>query len=41
MEYLHTQDIFRWVKAENVMLDSSGHITLCGFGIFRWNFPTV
>lgn len=35
LEYLHTKDIFGWVKAENVMLDSSGHLTLCGFGIFR------
>ncbi|KAF2443365.1 kinase-like protein, partial [Karstenula rhodostoma CBS 690.94] len=35
LEYMHTQDIFCWVKAENIMLDSSGHIILCGFGIFR------
>lgn len=35
LEYLNTQDIYCWVKAGNVMLSSSGHITLCGFGIFR------
>ncbi|KAF1971119.1 kinase-like protein [Bimuria novae-zelandiae CBS 107.79] len=35
LEYLHTLDVCCWLKAENIMLDSLGHITLCGFGLFR------
>ena len=35
LEYLHSLDVCCWLKAGNIMLDSSGHITLCGFGLFR------
>jgi serine/threonine protein kinase len=35
LEYLLTLDVCCWLKAENIMLDSLGHITLCGFGLFR------
>jgi serine/threonine protein kinase len=35
LEYLHTLDVCCWLKAENIMLDSLGHVTLCGFGLFR------
>lgn len=35
VEYLHTLDVCCWLKAENIMLDSLGRITLCGFGLFR------
>lgn len=35
MEYLHeTHRIFAWLKPRNVLLDLSGHIILCGFGLF-------
>ncbi|KAH8887953.1 kinase-like protein, partial [Thozetella sp. PMI_491] len=36
IEYLHdAHQIFGWVKPSNVLLDSLGHVTLCGFGLFR------
>ncbi|CAN9204413.1 unnamed protein product [Alternaria alternata] len=35
LEYLHSLDVCCWLKAGNIMLDSLGHITLCGFGLFR------
>lgn len=35
LEYLHdTHGIFAWLKPRNVLLDLSGHVTLCGFGLF-------
>jgi serine/threonine protein kinase len=35
LEYLHSLDVCCWLKAGNTMLDPLGHITLCGFGLFR------
>ncbi|KAH8627345.1 hypothetical protein IG631_17113 [Alternaria alternata] len=35
LEYLYSLDVCCWLKAGNIMLDSLGHITLCGFGLFR------
>jgi serine/threonine protein kinase len=35
LEYLHSLDMCCWLKAENIMLDALGHITPCGFGLFR------
>jgi serum/glucocorticoid-regulated kinase 2 len=35
LEYLHDLQVFGWLKPRNVLLDSIGHITLCGFGLFR------
>ncbi|KAH6853811.1 serine/threonine-protein kinase gad8 [Chaetomium sp. MPI-CAGE-AT-0009] len=32
LEYLHEVNIIAWLKAGNVLLDSLGHVTLCGFG---------
>ncbi|EAQ93236.1 hypothetical protein CHGG_01471 [Chaetomium globosum CBS 148.51] len=34
LEYLHNVNIIGWLKAGNVLLDSLGHVTLCGFGLF-------
>ncbi|KAI8957860.1 protein kinase [Daldinia sp. FL1419] len=35
LEYLHdTRKTFAWLKPKNVLLDQSGHIVLCGFGLF-------
>ncbi|KAF3484058.1 protein kinase [Arthroderma uncinatum] len=35
LEYLHdTHSIFSWLKPGNVLLDSLGHIVLCGFSLF-------
>ncbi|KAK3300430.1 kinase-like domain-containing protein [Chaetomium fimeti] len=34
LEYLHNANIIGWLKAGNVLLDSLGHVTLCGFGLF-------
>ncbi|KAI1077739.1 protein kinase [Whalleya microplaca] len=34
LEYLHeAHSIFSWLKPRNVLLDSLGHIVLCGFGL--------
>jgi len=36
LEYLHdSQRIFSWLKPRNVLLDSLGHVVLCGFGLFK------
>lgn len=35
LEYLHNLDVCCWLKVENIMLNSLGHITLCSFGLFR------
>jgi serum/glucocorticoid-regulated kinase 2 len=36
IEYLHqVLGVSCWLKSGNVHLDSMGHITLCGFGLFR------
>ncbi|KAM5450638.1 Serine/threonine-protein kinase [Microsporum audouinii] len=35
LDYLHnTHGIISWLKPENVLLDSLGHIVLCGFSLF-------
>ncbi|UKZ78996.1 hypothetical protein TrVFT333_006747 [Trichoderma virens FT-333] len=35
LEYLHdVHNIFAWLKPRSVLLDGTGHITLCGFGLF-------
>ncbi|KJK96089.1 hypothetical protein H633G_00029 [Metarhizium anisopliae BRIP 53284] len=35
LEYIHDfHSIFGWLKPQNVLLDLSGHIVLCGFGLF-------
>lgn len=35
LEYLHDiHNIFAWLKPRSVLLDGTGHITLCGFGLF-------
>jgi serum/glucocorticoid-regulated kinase 2 len=35
LEYLHdTVGIVSWLKPINVMLDGTGHITLCGAGLY-------
>ncbi|KAI0385756.1 protein kinase [Hypomontagnella monticulosa] len=35
LEYLHdTHGIYSWLKPRNVLLDSFGHVVLCGFGLF-------
>jgi serum/glucocorticoid-regulated kinase 2 len=35
LEYLHNKHhIFTWLKPRNVLLDGTGHITLCRFGRF-------
>ncbi|KAI2770764.1 protein kinase [Daldinia loculata] len=36
LEYLHsTRKVFSWLKPRNVLLDSFGHVVLCGFGLFN------
>lgn len=36
LEYLHdAHSIFSWLKPGNVLLDSLGHVVLCGFGLFN------
>jgi serum/glucocorticoid-regulated kinase 2 len=36
LEYLHdAHSIFSWLKPGTVLLDSLGHVVLCGFGIFN------
>ena len=38
IEYLHDQDIvYRDLKTENVMLDSTGHVRLIDFGLSKMN----
>ncbi|KAK4156952.1 kinase-like domain-containing protein [Chaetomidium leptoderma] len=34
LEYLHDIPTIAWLKPGNVLLDSLGHVTLCGFGLF-------
>ncbi|KAI0847474.1 protein kinase [Daldinia vernicosa] len=36
LEYLHnTRKVFSWLKPRNALLDSFGHVVLCGFGLFN------
>lgn len=36
LEYLHNaHSIFSWLKPRNILLDSLGHVVLCGFGLFN------
>ncbi|KAL2016672.1 hypothetical protein VTK56DRAFT_3174 [Thermocarpiscus australiensis] len=36
LEYLHdVHGLFSWLKPRNVLLDSVGHVVLCGFGLFK------
>ncbi|KAK4039251.1 putative serine threonine-protein kinase gad8, partial [Parachaetomium inaequale] len=38
LDYLHDAGIVSWLKPGNVMLDSLGHVTVCGFGLFTRQF---
>lgn len=39
IEHLHNVvGIFSWLKPTNILLDLTGHVTICGFGLFQNHF---